>query len=570
MKRLLTSALTAVLALAPSAPASAQSDTPRPVRSSVETVAAEVEVLVLDSKGRPVEGLGKGDFRLFVNGKETPIDWLEAPAPGAAPASPASAPAPEAKTEEAAAPASPAREAAARRMHSTVFVISDLHTDLRSRNAGLAALRAYADRMPRSEEAAVYLLDNGVRRLQGFTTDRAALRKALEKPARMLPRSYVFAETRGDEWVGQSRQMLRNFSTVLDSLANRPEAKTIVVLSGPISPTGFVQPIGGAAGSAALSETVLSTGAGPGSPAPAADVLSPAGDSYSARGLWNFLGEAKDAESQALLAKATIVALDPTGLDSPNAKAEINSLATVGRIGGSGATLRPADASSESDATDTWEFRNDTFALMADATGGARLGFSNRPLENLTAETNLLAKRYRLGFTPPDATSARRAIRVAVTRPGVVVRTAAGQRSLTPETAARARFAALLLSAEAPKGDFPIALETKGPVRRRSNDAFPFDVVVPVDGVYAEERGDTKRAKLELLIAAVDDEGRASEPMVIPFSVALGKEASATKGAFFRKDASFSLDHRWKGRLFVAVRDTATSRLGAVAVPIGG
>ena len=43
---------------------------------------------------------------------------------------------------------------------------------------------------------------------------------------------------------------------------------------------------------------------------------------------------------------------------------------------------------------------------MAEATGGARLGFSNKPVENLTAETNLLAKRYRLGFTPPDATSA--------------------------------------------------------------------------------------------------------------------------------------------------------------------
>jgi hypothetical protein len=41
-------------------------------------------------------------------------------------------------------------------------------------------------------------------------------------------------------------------------------------------------------------------------------------------------------------------------------------------------------------------------------------------------------------------------------------------------------------------------------------------------------------------------------------------------GAFFRKDSTFSIDHRWKGRLFVGVRDTATNRLGAVAMPIGG
>src|SRR5512140_3896204 len=91
MKRTLTFTLTAVLAFAPVVPISAQADAPRPVRSSVEAVAADVEVLVLDSKGKPVEGLAKGDFKLFVNGKETPIDWLEAPAPIAAAATPGAA-----------------------------------------------------------------------------------------------------------------------------------------------------------------------------------------------------------------------------------------------------------------------------------------------------------------------------------------------------------------------------------------------------------------------------------------------------------------------------------------------
>ena len=108
----------------------------------------------------------------------------------------------------------------------------------------------------------------------------------------------------------------------------------------------------------------------------------------------------------------------------------------------------------------------------------------------------------------------------------------------------------------------------KSPISKRTDDALPFDVLVPVSGVYAEDRGSSRHAKLELLISAVDEEGRASEPMVIPFSVELGKEA-AVDGAFFRKDSRFSIDHRWKGRLFVGVRDTATNRLGAVAMPIG-
>jgi len=558
MQRTLTFTLAAVLGFSPAVPASAQSDAPRPVRSSVEAVAADVEVLVLDSKGKPVEGLAKGDFKLFVNGKETPIDWLEAPA-ASAPAAPASS----------TAPAVPAAEAltgavAARRMHSTVFVISDLQTDLRSRNAGLDALKTYVGRMPAGEEAAVYLLDNGVRRLQAFTADRSALKKALDKPARTLPRAYIFPQQGSVEWEGQSRQMLRNFSTVLDTIANRPEPKTVVVMAGPISPTGFVQPIGGPAGSGALGQTVL-----PGSPTDGIDVLSTSGNSYSARGLWNFLAEAKDAESQALLARATVVAVDPSGLTSPDGRAETSSMSSPsGRPPrDAAAALRPANNVTEGDAVDSFLYRSDTFALIAQSTGGARLGFTNKPVENLIAETNLLGQRYRLGFTPPDGTSARREIRVEVTRPGVVVRAAAGQRSLTPETAARARFAALLLSADAPKGDFAIALETKAAVKDRKDDAFPFDVVVPVGGVYAEERGDTKRAKLELLIAGVDEEGRASEPMVIPFSVTVDKAAGA--GAFFRKDSNFNLDKRWKGRLFVGVRDTSTNRLGAVALPIG-
>ena len=560
MQRTLTFTLAAVLAFSPAVPASAQSDAPRSVKSSVEAVAADVEVLVLDSKGKPVQGLAKGDFKLFVNGKETPIDWLEAPAvPAAAPASAAASSAPAAPAAEALTGA-----AAARRMHSTVFVISDLQTDLRSRNAGLDALKTYVDRMPAGEEAAVYLLDNGVRRLQAFTADRSALKKALDKPARTLPRAYIFPQQGSVEWEGQSRQMLRNFSTVLDTIANRPEPKTVVVMAGPISPTGFVQPIGGPAGSGALGQTVFA-----GSPTDGIDILSTSGNSYSARGLWNFLAEAKDAESQALLARATVVAVDPSGLYSPDGRAETSSMSSPsGRPPrDAAAALRPANNVTEGDAVDSFLYRSDTFALIAQSTGGARLGFTNKPVENLIAETNLLAQRYRLGFTPPDGTSARREIRVEVTRPGVVVRAAAGQRSLTPETAARARFAALLLSADAPKGDFAIVLETKAAVKDRKDDAFPFDVVVPVNGVYAEERGDTKRAKLELLIAGVDEEGRASEPMVIPFSVTVDKAAGA--GAFFRKDSNFNLDHRWKGRLFVGVRDTSTNRLGAVALPIG-
>ena len=78
MPRIAALAFAAVLPgfAAPAQPA----DPPRPVKSRVESVGAEVEVLVLDAAGKPVAGLGKADLKLFVNGRETPIDYLEAPA----------------------------------------------------------------------------------------------------------------------------------------------------------------------------------------------------------------------------------------------------------------------------------------------------------------------------------------------------------------------------------------------------------------------------------------------------------------------------------------------------------
>lgn len=537
----------AALALLLAASVQAQTpDAPRPVKGSVETVAAEVEVLVVDKKGTPVDGLTRDDFRLFVNGKEMPLDWFEAPpAPGAS----AMASVPVAPAATAAPPVTASTPSS--RAHSTVFVISSLHVDVGAQKAGLDALRAYADRLPDGEQASVYLLDNGARRLVGFTSDRKELKKAIDRPRRILPSAYAF-EARNDEWVGRSRQMLRNLGTVLDSLASRPEPKTVVMLTGPLWPTGNITPVEGAVVQRAGMGGAPRTSA---SPISATDTITHYNNPVATRGerQWNFLGEAKDLENQAFLARATIVALDPSGILAPGGQADTKTLDDRDLIA----------------AGDSWEFRNDTFALIAEATGGVRLGFSNKPVDLILDASRLLAKRYRLGFTPPDGTSARRDVRVEMTRPGLVVHTASGQRSLTAETAARARFAGLLLSAEAPRGDFTIAVEMKSPTSKRTDDALPFDILVPVSAVYAEERGESKRAKLELLVSAVDDEGRASEPIVIPFSVELAT-ATARDGAFFRKDSSFSIDKRWKGRLFVGVRDTATNRLGAIAMPIGG
>jgi len=303
-----------------------------PVRSSVEAVAAEVEVLILDAKGKPVTGLTKADLRLFVNGKETPIDYLEPPAVALSPAQTA----PFANSSvPSSAVATTAPPATIRPPHSTVFVVNPLHLDARSRQNGLAAMRRYADNLPAGESAAVFVIDIGLRRIVSFTTDRKELRKAIDASGKGLPLSYNF-EVGSDEWLARSRQELGSMATLFNSIANRPEPKTVLVLAGPLSATGTVKPIGGPAGSAAASQTSFDVGRAkeiPGSRAgyfprdytmPDSEVTG--GATIATRGTWNLQPEIRDVGNEALLARSTVIALDPTELRSVNAAAEINSL----------------------------------------------------------------------------------------------------------------------------------------------------------------------------------------------------------------------------------------------------
>jgi hypothetical protein len=62
-------------------------------------------------------------------------------------------------------------------------------------------------------------------------------------------------------------------------------------------------------------------------------------------------------------------------------------------------------------------------------------------------------------------------------------------------------------------------------------------------------------------------EGRVGELTHLPFAVEIAKDAPA--GGFFRHHGDFKLDRKWKGRLFLGVRDLTTNQLGAATIPIG-
>ena len=545
------SAVATLVLLLLAAPVRAQAlDASRPVKSSVEAVAAEVEVLVLDSKGVPVEGLTKDDFHLFVNGKEMPLDWFEAPpAPGAS--ATASVPAPSAAD---AAP-SETPSTPSRRTHSTVFVISALHVDAGAqRQASMLSARTrtacrMARRLPSISST------TALAAWSAFTTRPQGSEESARPAATNAP-DVVRLRSANRRMGRPSRQMLRNLGTVLDGLASRPEPKTVVAPHGPdLSAVGIVTPDR----KRCLPEET-----------PGRSRSEDVGQSHL-----------RDRHRHALQQPGRVARRAPVDVPAgsqghrepglPRARHDRRPRPERHRRDRPDRpTSKMPDDRPLLEAGDSWEFRNDTFASIAKATGGARLGFSNKPAELILDASRLLAKRYRLGFTPPDATSARRDIRVEMSR--ARSRRAHGERpTLTDgrDRGARALRGTPPLGGSSEGGlhdrrrdevpDFRSARTTRSP----STSSCPSPASTPRSGERAGGRSWSSSSP------RVDDEGRASEPMVIPFAVELAK-ATAVDGAFFRKDSTFSVDKRWKGRLFVGVRDTATNRLGAVAVPIGG
>jgi VWFA-related protein len=141
-----------------------------PLEETIRVERALVEVRVLDHDGRPVRGLGPGDFRLEVRGEPTPVlsvDWFEGygGADDAAPGEPA---------EEGRLPAPTPR-------YTVLLVQRDLDP---SRIVQLMRLRPHVlemiDDLAPSDRMAILVHEGRLHLLADFTDDRAALRRVAD------------------------------------------------------------------------------------------------------------------------------------------------------------------------------------------------------------------------------------------------------------------------------------------------------------------------------------------------------------------------------------------------------
>lgn len=136
------------------------------VRESVTVELVEVPVYITTSDGKPLRGLTKSDFELFIDGRPIPVETFDAVDFAAAP-----------RVQAGGAPARPLRE---RRLYLLLFDLS-FGTPAKLVRAQRAAEEALAHANPETDYFAVatYSASRGVFFLSSFVRDRAAVLRAI-------------------------------------------------------------------------------------------------------------------------------------------------------------------------------------------------------------------------------------------------------------------------------------------------------------------------------------------------------------------------------------------------------
>ena len=154
-----------------------------------ETTIVQVDVVVRDASGRPVEDLDQAAFEVLESGVPQTVLWFERS--GAAAAAPGAGP-------KAAGPLAWADPATVGTPQSLVALVFHQLAP-RFRTDACRAAAAMVDRLPPGDYAAVYLVDQVLRPLTGFTRDRETLREAIGTVEKTPP-----AGPGGDSGIGEA------------------------------------------------------------------------------------------------------------------------------------------------------------------------------------------------------------------------------------------------------------------------------------------------------------------------------------------------------------------------------
>lgn len=213
----------------------------------------------------------------------------------------------------------------------------------------------------------------------------------------------------------------------------------------------------------------------------------------------------------------------------------------------------------------------EALAGFADETGGvlvANRNFYKASLEKVYREASTY---YSLGLTlgAPDPKARSLAVKVTTTRKGVTIRARSAWAPKPVEDAAKDRVEMALVTPDA-RGDFPVRVEAGAPKKGggMGKRLVPFTVLIPIAGLTFGRTAAGRTADVEVLLAAVEDDGSKSPVGSVRFPVEI---PDAKWDAAQRESFAWTGEVKsGKGNLrFVAgVRDVATGRIGLASSSI--
>ncbi len=533
-------------------PALAQQGSPEPSQDifgeTIEVRVVNLEVVVTDRDDNRVTGLEPGDFELYVDGEETPIDFFSEIVGGAAVEPPESLAESGVQGIPLAVPGEPVGT------RYLVF-IDDYFSIARDRNQ---LLREMADDLaflgPGDQMAIVAYDGNKVEMLTSWTDSAGQLRRALTdaqaRPARGLQR---VADLNSHDRALYGARTARSVATVrglpvedrvfANQVARRVERAVDAAVA---TLRGFAQPPG-------RRVMLLLSGGWPFSPAAYAVGSRQIMESFSSVPTGEeLLGPLVDTAN---LTGYTIYTVDVPGLGSAFG-ADVEQ---GGRLV-TGLNVEPEarfDTLSSRVVVDRESNQEDALRYVAAETGGRAL-INAAGVDALATTAQDTRSYYWLGFSPERQRDDRRhEIRVKVTEPGLRVRTRDTYLDMSRQAErTMAVESALLFGDPAAEGTLGVQVGEPERAGRRTMNV-PITIAIPTDLVTALQEGDEWVIRTELRVAALDESSRQSEVPSVPVEFRFKERPEAGKAIPYKTNLKL---RRTEQVLVVSVTDVVGGR----------
>ncbi len=541
--------LCAVLVASVALPAAAQEPTPPVFGETVEVRVVNLEVVVTDRDGLPITGLAVADFRLRIDGEETPIRFFTEVRGGDAVAS-EGVPAPAATIEGIPdlVPGSPVGT-------SYLVFVDDFFSIARDRNQVLKGIGAELSRLTSEDRMAIVSFDgNRLDLLTSWTSStpqlERALRAAESRPAFGLQRRSEKRSLATDQRLRRDSGLLSGRGTLNGQLeiTERYYAEVLqqqlgnAVSAAAAALRGFANPPG-------RKVLILLSGGWPFDPA-----------EYAANDFGRLIVEPGLQRGRPLLAPLvdtanqlgyTIYAVDVPGLENEAfGDAELSDPPVLET--GTAAFLRESNTQ--------WSIQ-----FLSRETGG-QVMLNSRRLEVLRRAAADTRTYYWIGFVPDwQGDDVRHDVDLEVLRQGLKVRARSGYLDSSRSREVSMAVESVLLFGSGPDVK-PLPVRVGEP-KRKSTSVMTVDfelaisldglTLLPVDGGFATE--------LELRVAALDDRGGRSDIPVVPVRLEMPSKPPA--GQFVSYRTTLEL-RRVRNQVVIALYDPVSGVIHSASVAI--